>query len=99
MRIYINILFVIVCISIFKIVNSIEKMNFTKISLINTKCLDHYDKYVEPIQSMNVIDSISFDEYLEYWWNLEETDNELVERVCDFIYHKYPKPSIRRVYF
>ena len=75
------------------------------------KCLEHYNKYVKPIQDktkLNYIENventiflnekninITFENYLEYWWNLEESEDELLNRVCIYINKKYPKKNIR----
>jgi hypothetical protein len=82
----------------------IKRMNFTEISLRDKKCLEFYNKYVEPTQNIKNEDKkklshVTFDEYLEYWWNSEETDKELIKRVCDLIYHRYSKSHIRKAYF
>ncbi len=69
-------------------------LNFTEIAIMDIDCMNHYNKYVLPYQERQ--DNIPFDEYLEYWWNLEENDIDLIERVCDMLYNKYPKPNIRR---
>ena len=38
---------------------------------------------------------VPFDQYLEYWWNIEENDEQLLNRVCNFIYDKYNRRNIR----
>lgn len=73
--------------------------------IINTKylkCLEHYNKYVKPIQDKSEFleesynkNDISFNYYLEYWWNLEESDEQLLIRVCNYISNKFPKRNIR----
>jgi hypothetical protein len=85
----------------FKLQNNIETKYF--------KCLEHYNQYVKPIQDKtnsnsieNVEDimflennDITFENYLEYWWNLEESEDELLNRVCIYINKRYPKKYIR----
>ena len=85
-------------INYFTLQNNIETKYF--------KCLEHYNQYVKPIQDkttiQNVEDStllyesnITFENYLEYWWNSEESEDELLNRVCNYINNKYPKKYIR----
>lgn len=69
-------------------------LNFTEVAIIDMDCINHYNKFVLPYQERQ--DNIPFDEYLEYWWNLEENDIDLIKRVCDMLYDKFPKPNIRR---
>ena len=66
------------------------------------KCLEHYNLYVKPIQDKTksnddsiISHEINFEDYLEYWWNLEESEIELLNRVCDYINNKYPKKFMR----
>jgi len=67
----------------------INNIDFDILSKTDKECLYHYNKYVKPFhKSMN--ETILFSDYLEYWWNLEENDNELLKRVCVYIYDKYP---------
>ena len=99
------VLFIVVnTLNIIECNNKIKRMNFTEISLMDKKCLEFYNKYVEPTQNIKNEDRrlssrVLFDEYLEYWWNSEETDKELIKRVCDLMYNIYPKTYIRKAYF
>ena len=80
---------------IFVFINVILSLNFNNIDIqIDIKCLNHYSKYVQPSHN-NDNNNITFSEYLEYWWNLEESEEELTNRVCNYIYEKYPKKSLR----
>jgi len=88
------IIYIIFIVMVFKVNAQNNYMNFTDIATYNTECKNHYDKYVLPYQERH--DNVPFDEYLEYWWNLDESDQELVERVCTMLYNKFPKLNIRR---
>ncbi len=80
------------------IIKSTISIDFNNITVeINANCLDHYNKYVKSTQigESNQYDDVTFNEYLEYWWNLEETEEELIERVCGHIYEKFPKKLLR----
>ena len=70
-----------------------NKINFNDLALKDIDCLNYYETNV--ITRYKSFNDIPFNEYLEYWWNSEETDDELLERVCNFIYQKYPKKNIR----
>jgi hypothetical protein len=74
--------------------NSIpDKIDFYQLSFKDLNCLTYYETNV--IKNSSDIKNIMFYEYLEYWWNTEETETELLDRVCNFIYSKYPKKYIR----
>ena len=68
---------------------------------ISTKyydCVEHFNKYVKPIQNKkNELNQkeITFIDYLEYWWDSEETEEQLLNKVCKYINNKYPKKKIR----
>ena len=48
------------------------------------------------LHKTNIKDNgITFENYLEYWWNSEESEDELLNRVCNYIQNKYPKKYIR----
>lgn len=49
-----------------------------------------------PDRILKESDLLSFNEYLEYWWNLEESEKELITRVCNDIFRKYHKSSYRK---
>jgi hypothetical protein len=56
----------------------------------NEDCYENYFKYVKPMQyenKNNKID-ISFIDYLEYWWDSEESIDELIRKVCRNIEEK-----------
>lgn len=40
---------------------------------------------------------VDFNYYLEYWSNGEETGEELLNRVCNYIYAKFPKNNFRKL--
>lgn len=71
-----------------------KKINFYELSQKNIDCLYYYQKNVN--NSFKNINNIPFYEYLEYWWNVDESGDELLERVCTLIYSKYQKKNIRR---
>lgn len=59
------------------------------------KCYLHYVKYVQPSQNKNDY-VVTFDDYLEYWsYGEDETKDELYQRVCNYIYDKYPAKYLR----
>lgn len=77
-----------------------KDVNYLMLDTIPTKysgCVEYYDKYVTNInnENNNKTKNISFKEYLEYWWNLNETKEELLDRICKYIMIKYPKKNIR----
>jgi hypothetical protein len=71
-----------------------KKINFYELSQKNIDCLYYYQKNVN--NSFKNINNIPFYEYLEYWWNVDESGDELLDRVCTLIYSKYQKKNIRR---
>jgi hypothetical protein len=71
-----------------------HNINFNVLALKDIDCLNYYETNV--VTRYKSLSDVPFYEYLEYWWNSEETDDELLERVCNFIYEKYPKRNIRR---
>ena len=64
-----------------------SKIDFENLALKNKECVKYYETNV--ITYYKLLFHVSFTEYLEYWWNSEETDIELLDRVCNFIYDKY----------
>jgi hypothetical protein len=89
----------IIILLLFNSIYGYKSLNFTKVSLIDKTCLEHYNKYVEPVQNVKNNENnenTSFGDYLEYWWNLEESDEELISRICQHIYIKYPTRHIRK---
>ena len=57
--------------------NCLCQLNFTKIMHYDLNCLNHYNKYVSyVINSNNESKYIPFNEYLEYWWDLDETEDD-----------------------
>ena len=70
----------------------LKKLNITE----ENNCYLHYNKYVKPHQLKHhhltyVRDesTVSFFSYLEYWWNTEESEEELYNKVCSNIFKKY----------
>ena len=49
-------------------------------------CHDFYIQNVYSIQSKN--SHVSFEDYLEYWWDTRETSEILVERICKQMFNK-----------
>jgi len=45
-----------------------------------------YDTYINYLSKHH---KVSFEEYTEYWWDTEETLEELQRRVCIKLYKKY----------
>ena len=64
-----------------------KSINFLVLSNKNEECLYNYDKFVKNKIEKNT----NFDEYLEYWWDLEESDDNLLNRICKYIEDKYIK--------
>jgi len=67
----------------------------------NTKH-EQYDEHNELSEDSTLLyesnikdNGVTFENYLEYWWNLEESEDDLLNKVCDFINNKYPKKYIR----
>ena len=61
---------------------------------LNDDCSRHYMNMVYPLQSKNNI-PVYFNEYLEYWWDTVESEKDLINKVCKYIYEKYPKKNLR----
>jgi hypothetical protein len=70
-----------------------NKINFYELSKKDSECLMYYESNVVPYTLDN--SKVSFDEYLEYWWNTEENGDELLKRVCNYIYHKFLKRYLK----
>lgn len=72
-------------------------INFRKLSYQNTECLYYYRIYIKNTQKEYRVykggkyKEIDFSDYLEYWWDLEESENILLDRVCKYIYNFYQK--------
>jgi hypothetical protein len=67
-------------------------INFTQLSIKNEKCLKFYNTQI----NNKIYKNINFDEYLEYWWNLEESEEELLNRICKYIQMKYSNNILRK---
>lgn len=73
--------------------NSKQNLKLKLLDLLvfnNEDCYANYFKYVKPMQyenKNNKID-ISFTDYLEYWWDSEESIDELIKKVCKNIEEK-----------
>jgi len=50
-------------------------------------CHNFYIKNVYPIQSKN--SNVSFEDYLEYWWNGNENSEILLQRICKQMVFSY----------
>jgi len=70
-----------------------KKINFYELSQKDIDCLYYYEKNVNNTKTLS---NIPFYEYLEYWWNVDESGDELLDRVCKLIYSKYQKKYIRK---
>jgi hypothetical protein len=74
-----------------------RKFDLNKLNITDeNNCYLHYNKYVKPHQLKNhqvrYIDdesTTSFFSYLEYWWNTEESEEELYNKVCKYIFNKF----------
>lgn len=73
--------------------NSKQNLKLKLLDLLvfnNEDCYANYFKYVKPTHyenKNNKID-ISFIDYLEYWWDSEESFDELIRKVCKNIEEK-----------
>jgi hypothetical protein len=82
---------------IFLLISFVHSLNLNKLNITeNNDCYLHYNKYVKPYQlkhhNTRYIEdnnSISFFSYLEYWWNMEESEEELYNKVCKHIFKKF----------
>jgi hypothetical protein len=63
--------------------------------ICNDDCLYHYLNFVQYTQSKNN-EIPTFEYYLEYWWNGQETEEELLFKVCRYMFEKYPKKTMLR---
>ena len=72
---------------------SIYNINFYELAIKDKECLDYYNINVKSTYIKHK--QVQFYQYLEYWWNIDENDDELLNRVCNFIYDKYNKRYIR----
>jgi len=92
----------------FTLQNSIETKYFKCLEHYNQYVKPIQDKnsitheHNEPIEDSTLLyksnikdNGVTFENYLEYWWNLEESEDDLLNKVCDFINNKYPKKYIR----
>lgn len=52
-----------------------------------SECNDYYIKKVYAIQSKN--SHVSFEDYLEYWWDTQESPENLLQRICKKIFNIY----------
>lgn len=59
------------------------------------KCELHYINNVQFIQNKNG-ENVDFSDYLEYWFNGRESKQQLLERVCKFIYKRFTKKNLRQ---
>jgi len=93
-------------INYFKLQNNIETKYFKCLEHYNQYVKPIQDKTnlnsIENVEDKtflhetNIKDNdITFENYLEYWWNLEESEDELLNRVCYYINKKYPKKYVR----
>lgn len=70
-------------ISILAVKASFEK-NLKLLNFNNTQCYKDYFKYAKPTHNKNELD-VSFIDYLEYWWDSVETEEELLLKTCRII--------------
>ena len=57
-------------------------------------CIHYYFKYIQPNQNKNN-EVVSFEEYIDYWWDLEEKKEDLIDKICKNIILKYKKRFLR----
>lgn len=60
-------------------------------------CHNFYIKNVYPIQSKN--SNVSFEDYLEYWWDTRETSEILVQRICKQMVFSYELRSPKNNFY
>jgi len=67
-----------------------SKKNLKLLVFNNENCYANYFKYVKPTHYENKNNKIyiSFTDYLEYWWDSEESMEELIKKVCKIIDEK-----------
>jgi hypothetical protein len=71
-------------------------LSLLNIDKLNDKCYYHYIKHVQ-INHSKKNKTTSFYDYLEYFWDLEESEEELYERICKKIMKEYPKKRYLRI--
>jgi hypothetical protein len=76
-----NFLLIIIIISLIKI---------NKSTINNSECINYYLKYIQPIQNKDIY-NVTFEEYIEYWWNHEESKEDFINKICCDIKLKYKK--------
>ena len=75
-----------------------KKLNLSSLNIdgMNDKCFSHYIKYVQ-INHCKKNETTSFYDYLEYFWDLEESEEELYNKVCNKILNEYPRKRYLRI--
>ncbi len=93
------IVFIIFIISIiFARNNTHKKLNLSSLNIdgMNDECFYHYVRHVQ-INHCKKNETTSFYDYLEYYWDLEESEEDLYNRVCKKILNEYPKKRYLRI--
>jgi hypothetical protein len=57
-------------------------------------CKYYYLRYIQPIQNRDN-EIVSFEEYIDYWWNFEEKKEDFMNKICLDIILKYKKRFLR----
>jgi hypothetical protein len=62
------------------IVNAKKSLFLHDVLVKYQECTNYYIKNIQPLHSKHK--NVTFEEYLEYWWDTEETANSLLNRIC-----------------
>ena len=82
--------------SSFSTTNKKLDLSLLNIDKFTDKCYYHYIKHVQ-INHSKKNKTTSFYDYLEYFWDLEESEEELYNRICNKILKEYPKKRYLRI--
>lgn len=78
--------FCVLSIRVFSYYNQNIKKGNNAIYIDNFSKINCYDTYIHYLSNHH---KVSFEEYIEYWWDTEETFEELQRRICIKLYKKY----------
>ena len=78
--------FCVLSIRVFSYYNKNIKKGNNVIYIDNFSKINCYTIYIQYLSNHH---KVSFEEYIEYWWDTEETFEELQKRVCIKLYKKY----------